>query len=298
MKILVTGGNGFIGRWLVEKLVERGHQVVVVDIRESDNNQIKFYKKDICDKDLLEIFESERPEIVFHLAANSMLRKSIEDPIYDARNNILGTINVLECSRKCAVKKIIYTSTGGARVGEPEYLPVDEKHGVNPLSPYGISKHSAEHYVQMYGKVYGLDYFIFCFGNVYGPRDDPKTNRVIPVFISKILSGERPLVFGDGLSARDFIYVEDLADFMAEKFNRKSGHKLFYLASGEETRINEIYNMLKEISGFKEEAIHTDAIKGEVKEIVLDIALAKRELDWYPKTSLREGLKKTWEWFR
>lgn len=304
MRVLVTGGAGFIGSHIVDKLVERGDRVVVVDNlcfgkRENLNSKAVLYEVDILDKDKIEeVFDKEKPEIVIHCAAQVMLRKSLENPLYDARTNILGTLNVLEACRKFGVGKVVYTSTGGARVGEPEYLPVDEKHPLNPCSPYGISKHSAEHYVWMYNKLYGLDYFIFCFGNVYGPRDVVESGRLIPVFIDKMLKGERPRVFGDGKQTRDFIHVLDLVDFIVDSLDKKSESKLFHLANGEEVSVNEVFNILKEIMGFCLDADYVGAVKGEVKDIVLDVSLVKEELGWNPKRDIGRGLRESVEWFR
>lgn len=302
MKVLVTGGAGFIGSWLVDKLVEKDYEVIVIDDlsmgkRGVVNEKSKFYELDIYDHARLnEVFENEKPEIVFHLAAQTMIRKSIENPLYDARVNISGTISVLEACRKNNVRRIIYTSTIG-RVGEPEYLPVDEKHSLNPCSPYGISKHSAEHYVWMYNRLYGLDYLIFCFGNVYGPRDDPDTKRLVPLFIDMIKKGQTPKIFGDGDHTRDFIYVIDLVDFIVESMEKNPEHKLFHLANGKQVSVNEVFKLLKEISGFENEAEKVEAIKGEVRNIVLDISLAREDLAWNPKTDIRKGIEKTWEWF-
>jgi UDP-glucose 4-epimerase len=305
MKILVTGGAGFIGSWIVDKLIERGESVSVVDYyslgkKENENARAIYYHADICDEEKLnEIFLEEKPELVIHCAANSLLRKSIENPVEDARVNILGTISVLEACRKNNVKNIIYTSTGGARVGEPDYLPVDEKHPLRPLSPYGISKHTAEHYVEMYSRLHGMDYFIFCFGNVYGPRDLAKSGRLVPFFISQIMKGETPIIFGDGNQTRDFIYVEDIADFIVACLQKlgKTEHQLFHLANGKQVSVNEVCELLKKISEREILFKHDEAIKGEVRDIVLDTSLARKELDWNPTTSLEEGLKKTWEWF-
>lgn len=302
MKILVTGGAGFIGSHIVDFLVAKGYDVVILDNlstgkKEHINKKAKFYEADIT-KEIDSIFQKEKPEIVIHTAAQVMLRESIKDPINDAKINILGTITVLEACRKNNVKKIIYTSTGGARVGEPEYLPVDEKHPLNPCSPYGISKHTAEHYVWMYNQLYDLDYLIFCFGNVYGPRDDPKCKRVTSMFIDFMLKGETPTIFGDGGQTRDFIYVTDLAEFIVENIEKTPAQKLFHLANGEQISVNDIFKILKDVSGFKEEAKHIEAIKGEVRDIVLDTTLAKKELGWNPKHSFNEGLKETFEWFK
>jgi UDP-glucose 4-epimerase len=261
------------------------------------NPKAKFYNADITG-DILPIFQKEKPDIVIHTAAQVMLRKSLEEPIEDARINILGTINVLEACRKTGVKKIIYTATGGARVGNPEYLPVDENHPINPTLPYGISKHTAEHYVKMYGQLYGIDYLIFCFGNVYGPRDDPKTKRLSSILIDKMLRNEEPTIFGDGTQTRDFIYVKDLAEFIVNNLNKSPKHKLFHLANGKQISVNDIVEIIKQLTGFKKEVKHIEAVKGEVKDIVLDTTLAKNELGWKPKHSIYEGLKETIEWFK
>jgi UDP-glucose 4-epimerase len=253
---------------------------------------------DITKDELNTLFAKEQPEIVIHTAAQVMLRESLNNPANDAITNIIGTIRVLEACKAAKVKKIIYTSTGGARVGEPEYLPVDEKHPLNPCSPYGISKHTAEHYVWMYNKLYGLDYLIFCFGNVYGPRDDPVTKRVTAIFAKSILQGETPIIFGDGNQTRDFIYVEDLADFIVASIEKNTEPKLFHLANGTQISVNQIFEILKSISGFSGNAKHIEAVPGEVRDIYLDTRLAQKELGWKPKTSFEDGLRNTYEWFK
>lgn len=301
MKVLVTGGAGFVGSHLVDSLIDKNYEVVVVDNlssgkREFVNARAVFYEQDITG-DITDIFKKERPDVVIHAAAQVMLRRSIEDPVFDAETNIIGTIRVLEGCRKSGVKKIIYTSTGGARYGEPEYLPVDEKHPINPLSPYGISKHTAEHYIEAYSRLYDIDYLIFCFGNVYGPRDDPRFGRVIAVFCKAILEKKIPVIFGDGEQTRDFVYVKDLAEFIAGSINKKPKSKIFNLANGEEVSVNRIFEELKGISNFKEPSKRADAVKGEVRDIVLDTTLAKTELGWLPKTSLKEGLAQTYLYF-
>jgi len=301
-KVLVTGGAGFIGSHLVDFLLEKNYDVAVIDNlsageKEFVNSRVKFYEKDILE-DINFIFKKEKPEIVIHAAAQVMLRESIKNPIYDAKINILGTINILEACKKNRVKKIIYTSTGGARVGEPEYLPVDEKHPINPSSPYGISKHTAEHYIQIYSQLDGLESLIFCFGNVYGPRDNSKTGRVISSFIEKMINRESPTIFGDGNQTRDFIYVKDLAEFIINSFEKKSEHRLFHLANGVQVSINEIFYKLKKILNFSEKVNYTQAVKGEVRDMVLDTSLAQKELGWKSKTSLEKGLKETVKYFK
>jgi len=303
MKIIVTGGAGFIGSHIVDRLVNKNHSVVIIDNLSTGkqkylNPKAKFYKLDITKDELNPLFAKEQPEIVIHTAAQVMLRQSIADPINDAMTNIIGTIRVLEACRAAKVRRIVYTSTGGARVGEPEYLPVDEKHPLNPCSPYGISKHTAEHYVWMYNKLYGLDYLIFCFGNVYGPRDDPITKRVTAIFADRMIRGETPVIFGDGNQTRDFIYVEDLADFIVASVGKQPEHKLFHLANGEQISVNQIFRILKQVSGYSGEPKYIEAVPGEVRDICLDTRLAQAELGWKPKTPFEEGLKRTYEWFK
>jgi len=301
-KILVTGGAGFIGSHIVDTLIRKNYNVIIVDNlskgkKEYINKKSIFYKADII-KNISYIFKKEKPDIVIHLSAQVQLRESLEEPLFDAKSNILGTINILEECRKNNVKKIIYTSTGGARVGEPEYLPVDEKHSLAPCSPYGISKHTAEHYVWMYNQLYNLDYLIFCFGNVYGPRDDPNNKRLISIFINNMIKGKELIIFGDGKQTRDFIYVTDIAEFIVESINKNSKHKLFHLANGKQVSVNKIVDNLKKLSDFNGNVKHISAIKGEVRDIVLDTSLAKKELSWKPKHTLQQGLKKTIKYFK
>lgn len=304
MKVLVTGGCGFIGSHIVDELVKKNIEVVIVDNlstgkKERLNSKAKLIVSDITKGDELnEIFGNEKPEIVIHTAAQVMLRKSLEEPIHDALTNIIGTINVLEACKNNKIKRIIYTSTGGARYGNPLYLPVDENHPLKPTSPYGISKHTAEHYVNLYNELYGLDYLIFCFGNVYGVRDDPKCKRVTSLFADQILKGEQPVIFGDGGQTRDFIFVLDLAEFIVNSIEKNPEHKLFNLANGEQYSVNQIFNELKEISNYNGEAKYIDAVKGEVRDIVLNTNLAQKELNWKPKTSMKEGLRKTFEYMK
>lgn len=294
MKVIVTGGSGFIGKHLVEELTAQNHEVVIIDknLDEAQTQKFKTYNHDIT-QDLSEIFLNERPDAVMHLAAQTMLRHSLDKPVDDAMSNIIGTLQVLEACKKANVQRLIYTSTGGARYGSKVPLPANESQPTFPESPYGISKHSAEHYVQMYAHQHPINATIFCFGNVYGPGDDPKFGRVVTVFIDKFLKGENPVIFGDGEQTRDFVYVKDLTEFMAKTMPTPTPSLLYNVSSGKQSSVKEVYDIIKNVRLEAIKAVHSEAITGEVRDIVLDITKAKQELGWHAKTSLQEGIRLT-----
>ncbi len=218
-KILVTGGAGFIGSNVVDALLDNEHEVVVLDdlstgFSENINPKVTFYNTDIRDEDKVrKIFESEKPDFVNHHAAQMDVRKSVQDPIFDAQCNILGSLNLILQSIRVGVQKFIYISTGGAVYGEPQYLPVDEQHPINPISQYGISKHTVEHYLYSYNVNYGLKYTVLRYPNVYGPRQNPHGEAgVIAIFTQKMLDNQQPTIFGDGSQTRDYTFVEDIVD--------------------------------------------------------------------------------------
>ena len=297
MRMLVTGGAGFIGSHIVDCLIKEGYSTLIVDNLSTGkeiniNNNAHFIKADVT-QNLDDIFEAEKPDIVIHTAAHTRLRISFENAFLDAKTNILGTINVLEACVKNKVKRLIYTSTGGARFGEPTYHPVDEKHSINPESPYGLSKQTAERYVELYYKKHGLDSLTFCFGNVYGKRDCPESGRIIPLFYDIMQKGESPVIFGDGNQTRDFVYVDDLSDFIVKSISCRPEHSLFNLASGTETSVNEVFNLLKDLTGFIGKPTYVEPVKGEISHIRLDTSLAKNELGWNPRYGLEDGLNET-----
>jgi len=304
MKTLVTGGAGFIGSHVVDALIEKGHEVAVVDDlsigkRENLNPRAKFYHLDIRDAQRLEeVFAAERPEIVSHQAARANVRESMEKPVLYAEVNVIGTINLLELSRKYGAGKFIYASTGGAVYGEPEYLPADEDHPINPLDPYGASKHFVEHYLHLYGLNYDLHYTILRYPNVYGPRQDPHGEAgVVAIFARQMLEGGEPVINGSGEQERDFVYVGDIAEANIQAIERGDG-QIYNIGWGVGTSINEVFAKLKEITGHEKEAVHGPPKLGEVFKVYLDASKAKHELGWAPRVGLDEGMRMTVEYFR
>ncbi|GAB4577892.1 MAG: SDR family oxidoreductase [Anaerolineales bacterium] len=304
MKVLVTGGAGFIGSNVVDLLVESGYEVVVVDNlssgrRRNLNPQAKFYQLDIREPALLGVFEAERPDFVSHHAAQVDVRRSVADPMYDASVNVLGTLNVLECARKVQVKRFVYISTGGAVYGEPEYLPVDENHPVNPICQYGASKHLGEHYLYMYQVMYGMDYTVLRYPNVYGPRQDPHGEAgVVAIFTGQMVEGKPITINGDGEQSRDFLYVGDCAraNLLALRVPHENG--IYNLATSQATSINELYLTLKKITDYKLDAQYGPAKLGETRHIYLSADKAGQSLGWEQTISLEEGLRKTVEHYK
>jgi UDP-glucose 4-epimerase len=304
VKILVTGGAGFIGSHVVDKYIDRGHDVVVVDNLSTGrlsnlNPAAKFYQADIRDAGLKNIFEEEKPEIVNHHAAQMDVRRSVADPLFDADNNIMGSVNLLECARFFGVKRFIYISSGGAVYGEPKYLPCDESHPISPLCPYGASKHIVEHYLFMYSQIYGLEYIVLRYPNVYGPRQDPRGEAgVIAIFTGKMLANDQPTINGDGEQQRDFAHVLDCAEANIQALETDNVNTIYNIGSGRGTSINEIYDLLKEFTAFQKTAYHGPAKAGETRRIYLDATRARERLGWKPKISLWGGLDQTVSYFR
>jgi UDP-glucose 4-epimerase len=296
MTVLVTGGAGFIGSNVVDLLIREGHDVAVLDNLSTGttgnlNEDAAFYQRDITD-DLTDVFKKEDIEFVLHQAAQIDVRKSITDPVFDANVNVIGSIKLLECCKDFGVKKVVYASSGGAVYGEPEGLPVDERHPISPLCPYGASKYSIEKYLDFYRAVHDLDFVVLRYGNVYGPRQDPFGEAgVVAIFANKMTANQVPTIFGDGTQTRDFVYVGDVAEanLLAMEAN-ESG--VYNIGFGKETTVNEIFNVLKETLGVDIEPEHGPPVKGEVQRICLNIEKAVKGLGWSPKTGLREGIEK------
>ena len=300
---LVTGGAGFIGSHLVDRLVEEEFRVVIVDDLTSGklknlNHNATFHHMSINQPSLPEVLKQEKPDVVFHLAAQSSVTRSTRDPILDNEVNVLGTLRLIEASRRAGVEKIIYSSTGGALYGEPEVVPCPDDAPIVPISPYGMSKYMAEQYLEFYYRQYRQNFTTLRYGNVYGPRQDPDGEAgVIAIFIAAMLGGKRPRIFGDGNQARDFVSVDDVVDANMAAVYR--GHRRsLNIGTGELTSVNQIYEMLKKIIGFRWDAENGPARAGDVYQISLDSSRAAEELGWTPKTSLEEGLTKTVDYIR
>jgi len=297
MKIMVTGGAGFIGSHVVELFISKGYEVVIVDDlstgRESNiHPSARFYKTDIRSPELSDIFERERPDYVSHHAAQMDVRRSVVDPLFDADVNIRGSIQVIECSLRAGVKKLVYISSGGAAYGEPVYLPCDEDHPINPICPYGASKHTVEHYLYMYKQNYGLNYAVLRYPNVYGPRQDPHGEAgVVAIFTGKMIAGEEVTINGDGEQERDFVHVSDCA--LGNWLALEAEDGIYNLGSGRGATINEIFLTLKSIIGYPFPAKYGPAKLGETRRIFLDATKAKEKMNWQVRIPLEEGLRET-----
>ncbi len=304
MKILVTGGAGFIGSTTVDAYIQQGHQVVVVDNlvtgRFSNlNPEVSFYQLDIRSSNLAQIFEKERPDVVNHHAAQMDVRRSVSDPLYDADVNLKGSLNLLEFVRKYDCSQVIYSSSGGTVYGEPEYLPCDESHPIHPICPYGGTKYMMELYLYIYREMYGINYVVFRYPNVFGPRQDPKGEAgVVAIFTGQMIRGEQVVIHGDGEQERDFVYVEDCARANVLALGKTNGGYVYNLGAGEPTSVNQVFSTLKEITDYPHDPVFGPPRLGETRKIYLSAEKAQRELGWKPSVSLKEGLEKTVDYFK
>jgi UDP-glucose 4-epimerase len=304
MRALVTGGAGFIGSNLVDALVERGDEVIVVDdistgrrenLTQALERGAELVESDIRDaRSMHDVFGRARPEVVFHLAAQIDVRHSVADPAADARINVEGTINVLNASLEAGVARFVNTSTGGAIYGEGQILPAPEDHPVAPMSPYGNSKFCAENYCSLFRRLHGLSTVSLRYGNVYGPRQDPLGEAgVIAIFCGKLLEGARPTVYGDGKQTRDYDWVGDVvAANLAAAGTDTPGP--YNVGTGRETSVLELVEIMREVGGGASfEPEFAPERPGEVQRIAIDPSRAREELGWEPKMDLRDGLERT-----
>ena len=303
MRILVTGGAGFIGSHSVDALIDAGHAVAVVDDLTTGNRSFvhadaEFHEMDVRSEDLSEIFVAFKPSHVLHLAAQLDVRASLERPVFDADVNVLGTINVLENCVAHQVQAIVFSSTGGAIYGEPADLPADEDTPAMPMCPYGVSKLSAEHFIQFYGQAHGLDFMILRYGNVYGPRQDPHGEAgVCAILPGLMLEGKVPTLYGEGSPLRDYVYVGDVVRANVMGLEHPKG-RVVNIASGRGTTVRQLFDVIQAHTDFRGEPILAPLRPGEVDKIYLNASLAQEVLGWSAKVGLDDGLSETVKFIR
>jgi UDP-glucose 4-epimerase len=305
MRIVVTGGAGFIGSHIVDAYLAAGHEVAIIDNlstgqRANINPAARFYELDLRAENLAEIIKQEHPHIINHPAAQIDVRKSVQDPRFDADVNILGSLNLLEAARATGVKHIIFASTGGAIYGEQDYFPADESHPIRPLSPYGIAKLAVEKYLDYYNVVHGMSYTILRYANVYGPRQNPKGEAgVVAIFCEQMLNGRNPTINGDGKQTRDYVFVGDVmrANLQALESHADVANSIFNIGTGIETDVNELYQVIQQQLGREQTSQHGPAKAGEQLRSVLDARRAERQLGWRASIDLNNGLKHTIDFY-
>jgi len=303
MKVLVTGGAGFIGSHIADRLLNDGHEVVILDDLSTGhvehlNPVARFYQMEIQSPWLDELFKIERPEAVLHQAAQASVRRSVEDPGFDASVNVLGTVSLLQASVRHGVRRFLYASTGGAIYGDADVIPTPEDYPTLPVSPYGASKLAAEVYLRTFHALHGLSYAALRYANVYGPRQDPHGEAgVVAIFARRLLSGETARINGDGKQTRDFAYAGDVAEANARALTSEAVGS-FNVGTGVETDINTIFQLLKRLSGNNQAEVHGPPMPGEQRRSVVDARKIEKVLGWRPRTSLEAGLDATVRYFR
>ena len=303
MKILVTGGAGFIASQIADAFIKEGHQVVILDdlstgFEKNINPKAKFIKANICDKNLVKLFESEKFDVVNHHAAQMDVRRSVKDPEFDATTNILGTINLLQNCVEYGVKKFMFASTGGAVYGEQDYFPADEKHNQQPKSPYGISKLAVEKYLYFYNSEYNLNYTILRYANIYGPRQNPFGEAgVVAIFSTKLLKGEQPVINGHGKQTRDYVFVGDVIKANLLGLNDEASD-VYNIGTGMETDVNQLFHYINNIAKAGKEEKHGPAAAGEQLRSVITSDKLFNKFGWRPSTKLEDGLKVTVDFFK
>jgi UDP-glucose 4-epimerase len=303
VKVLVTGGAGFIGSHVCDQFLRAGHEVIALDNMSSGKKEnldprVKLVVLDIRSPEAAALIRSERPHAICHLAAQMDVRRSVEDPRFDADANILGMLNLLEAARVSEVKKFIFSSTGGAIYGEQDVFPAPESHATRPVSPYGVSKASGELYLGYYRAQYGLPYVALRYANVYGPRQNPHGEAgVVAIFSQRLVAGSPCTIYGDGGQTRDFVFGPDVARANLLAFE-KDYVGAVNIGTGIETDINRLFTLLAEAAGSSIKAQHAPGKPGEQRRSCIDASLARKVLGWEPAVGIAEGLRKTVEFFR
>jgi UDP-glucose 4-epimerase len=305
MKILVTGGAGFIASHVADAYIAAGHDVAIIDdlSRGSERNipvRARFYRGDICDRNFVEqVLSAEKPEAINHHAAQMDVRRGVREPIFDASVNILASIQLLNAAVAHKVQRVVYISTAGAAYGEPREMPVAEDYPINPITPYGISKHTVEHYLFTYRVLYGLPYVVLRYGNVYGPRQSSQGEAgVMAIFSEQLLAGSVPVIYGDGSKVRDYVYVEDVAQANVLALEKGTG-EVFNIANGIPTTDYEVFSLIRDALGAGNvEPRFVAKRPGEIDRIFLNITKAQRLLEWVPRVTLEEGARRTVQFFR
>jgi len=310
MQALVTGGAGFIGSTLVDRLLAEGWKVDVVDdlssgslgnlasARALPDRRFSFHRLDVASSAVIDLITHRRPDVVFHLAAQMDVRVSVARPVFDATVNILGSLNVFEAAVAAGVQKVVFIGSGGTLYGSTDEIPTREGAPQHPESPYGVAKKAVGDYLHYYRAIRGLEYTVLALANVYGPRQDPHGEAgVVAIFANKLLDRDRPVIFGDGAQTRDFVYVDDVVDACARSVE-KGGGLLLNIGTGIETSVQQLYDVMAKLSGFREPAQYLPPRAGEVERSALDPGRAQIHLGWKPFTALEEGVARTLEHFK
>ncbi len=308
MKVLVTGGAGFIGSHVADALVARGYGVHVMDDLSGGRpanvpESATFHELDIRSDAAADLIQKEQFDAILHFAAQMDVRKSVADPRFDADVNVIGALNLLEAGRESGLKKVVFASTGGAIYGEPDPAvndggPQPESHPQRPLSPYGITKLVTEKYLYFYEQSYGIPFVALRFGNVYGPRQNPHGEAgVVAIFAERLLDGQQPVIYGHGEQTRDYVYVGDVVRAVLAGLDY-DGSETVNVGTGRETSVNRLFHVINDLTGGHADEVHADAKPGEQQRSVLDVSHADEVFGWQPQVTLETGLARTVDWFR